>query len=266
MIKFARGLGWKSGKQTGTWFVHHNEFGPMVHYGDYLVILKAKIKVHSEEEWKKLLSDHWEEVLRKKEEQNAPAILAEAEKKNSILEILRESVKPFLFEGSNWSVTYKGGNGIEIQGIQSELFRHDYWNAFFEEISWALKFKGVLVARCQYSTALWEPTNHDLVGESNEVYGDFVGLVNKALEQEAVASTSDKKPRVSLGIITRKFEALEELLDGTTPFMGVFVYVRQGRNLTTYEFNLEGDCIDPPRKQLLEDPHAPHTKYDECGW
>ena len=132
------GQNWRPGREPGTWFRHSDQYGPIVHYGTYLVLLREKQRF-SREEWRAFLQE-------KKAAEDHQKWEIERSEKQKYLEQLLEDTRAIAASG-DWRICHKtGGFPGTKDGIQKELYEDRFSRCqHYVDIEWRLYFKGVHV-------------------------------------------------------------------------------------------------------------------------
>ena len=194
------GQNWRPGREPGTWFRHSNQYGPMVHHGTYIVLLREKRRF-SREEWGAFLRQEKarEDKLRQ-EENEAKAeieIPVERAKKQAILERLREETEKIAFS-KDWEIRYKAAEAL-CTGVQTDLYPNNgrWYSSHFLPIEWSIYFKGQsgdLIRLWECKDGQWETPRTVLSEQNLTDIGVPVSAIVKACLDCHAASTHAEDP------------------------------------------------------------------------
>lgn len=234
------GQGWRPGKQSGTWFRHSLDHGPLVHDGETITILKRRQKV-SENEWLVLNASAKTEAKTKL----AIAIETMQGLRAALLAELERDVSPFL-DLPGWTVVNHNARDIEYVG-------------------WKLLYKECPVWHWTYSYR-WQALQLEM-GSFGKIFGDDTSeaFVNKAKDHEKRLGREEDPSYVTILPRAKKMSKVDFDRQSPPALESAAICVYYGNFFYCHVLNAEGEvtsCDESPRRRY--DAYAPHTKYDDC--
>ncbi len=275
------GQNWRPGREAGTWFRHSSLFGPLVHYGDVILIVNRKKRV-TKDEWSILLTEEKnaeleqrQEAMKKLDEESQQKEVA---RKSALVRKLTAEVAPFLAE-EGWSLTHHKGICDNVPGIQISLYGR-YRNPrgggdWFDEIKWTLSWKGQPV--WIYWAGGWR-AYHEMP--------EWTQATGSTVEQLLGASLDNIKAKCVAGCVLRDGDSVkseepiqvhphrwieppEYIPGGPVEAYPLQVILKGKEHDYCFSVSVVGACpvfVKSEKPQRPYDAWEPHTKYDGNDW
>lgn len=271
------GQNWRPGRESGTWFRHSDNYGPLVHHGDYIFVVREK-KRFSQAEW---LARREAEKKAAAEKSAAEGALHDAQQRQvesaeklDLIERLTEEVSSFLAL-PDWTVSHKASAWETRQGPQAGLYEAGP-NSMrkFHDIEWTLSWRGkpVWAYNCgSWRNALHTPSWLEVIGRTEEeVLGATMERTKMACVAACVLKPGDELlNEAPAEIWPHAWTDPSKHVAGAGPVEVYPLTVSLKGKWWNYLFSFSEAGAQPQFKEAVAehaDSNAPHTKYDGCDW